>query len=715
VPRFLLRSSSSSPPARAAALFATALAGLVALGACGDDDTVVPRTGTCTPPLRGNDREVSLASALGGQKFTGPIEIALGPNNRLYVLEQKGIVRVVDVATGAPATTAIDISSKITAGGEAGLLGIAFDPKFADNRFVYLHFTAPTPTKIDGVVFQSVIARFESKDGGATIDATTEKRLLVVDQPYANHNGGKIAFGPDGMLYVALGDGGSGGDPRGNGQNKETLLGKILRIDPKGGDPYGIPPTNPFAAGGGRPEIYAYGLRNPWKFSFDTVTGELWAADVGQSRFEEVDRIVLGGNYGWNTREGKHCYEATTCPTEGLIDPVVEYGRSEGVSITGGYVYRGKKLPALYGKYVFGDFGTGRIWAVDKDASGAFVSKLLVETDSKISTFAQDADGEIYVADYARGTVQALLPAGEATVADGLGALLSTTGCLDPKEPATPPPGLVAYSINSELWSDGADKERWLYVPQGKKIGVGADGDLDLPTGSVVVKSFGFGGKRVETRLLVRYDDGAWAGYSYEWNDEQTEATLLTSGKSKALPNGGSWYFPSRGECLACHTAIAGYSLGLEVRQLDRDEGGQNQLARLADLFDRPVTPGALAPLVSAGTPGATDEARARGYLHANCSFCHREGSGTGAATFDVRVEKSFAETRTCNAPPQGGDLGIAGARLIAPGDPLRSALALRIRALDTSRMPPLASRVVDEQGARAVEAWIRGLPAACP
>jgi len=688
-----------------------------AIAACSDEDTRVTRAAICTPPPKPVESAVALAPAVSGQTFRQPIEVALGPSGRFYVLEQKGVVRVVDVAGTSPASTAIDISRAIVAGGEAGLLGIAFDPAFAETGHVYLHFTAPLPEKRDGVVFQSVVARFTSTDGGATLDPKSEKRILAVDQPFANHNGGKIAFGPDGLLYIALGDGGSGGDPRGNGQNRDSLLGKILRIDPRGADPYGIPADNPFARGGGRPEIYALGLRNPWKMSFDTATGELWCGDVGQSKHEEIDLVTRGGNYGWNTREGKHCYGAETCATEGFIDPVVEYGRSEGVSITAGYVYRGKKVPSLVGKLVFGDFGSGNVWAVDKDASGAYVPRLLVRTDLKISTFAQDADGEVYVVDYASGRIEQLVPGEAVTEVQGLAGLLSGTGCVDPQDPTKAPPGLVPYTVNSPLWSDGADKARSLFVPAGAKIAVGPDGDFDVPPGSVAVKTFSSGDKRIETRLFVRYEDGSWAGYSYEWNDAQTDATLLATAKDKTLANGATWHFPSRAECFACHTPAAGYTLGLEVRQLDRnDEGGENQLARFAEHTTTPLTPGAFAPLAAADTPSVSDEQRARGYLHANCASCHREGAGAGAATFDLRIDKSFAETKTCNVRPQGGDVGGPDARLVVPGDPARSTLLLRMHAAAPGeRMPPLARNVVDEAGVRAVRAWIAGLGPACP
>ena len=232
------------------------------VAACADDAPPAQSSRLCVPPPRPGGASVTLVPALGDVKFTAPVELIEGPDRRFYVLEQAGIVKVVPPGGGQP-TVALDISGRITAGGEAGLLGLAFDPKFAENGFVYLYFTENVDEK-PGVVFQDILARFTSTDGGATFDPASQKTLVKVDDPFGNHNGGHVAFGPDGMLYVGLGDGGSGGDPQGNGQNKDVLLGKLLRIDPHGGEPYGIPKDNPFAAGGGRPELYAYGFRNPW-------------------------------------------------------------------------------------------------------------------------------------------------------------------------------------------------------------------------------------------------------------------------------------------------------------------------------------------------------------------------------------------------------------------------------------------------------------------
>jgi glucose/arabinose dehydrogenase len=254
----------------------------------------------------------------------------------------------------------------------------------------------------------TVIARYTAR--GNTADPKSAAVLLKIDQPYANHNGGQLAFGPDGYLYIATGDGGSGGDPQNNGQNLGTLLGKLLRIDVSG-DKYTVPKDNPFVnRSGARPEIWAYGLRNPWRFSFDRRTGDLFVADVGQNQFEEVNfqpRASKGGeNYGWRLKEAANCYEpATNCARGTLVDPIAAYDHSKGNSITGGYVYRGKALPDLVGRYVYGDFGSGRLWTATRGSNGRWTARELLDTNQVISTFGEDEDGELYLADYGSGTL----------------------------------------------------------------------------------------------------------------------------------------------------------------------------------------------------------------------------------------------------------------------------------------------------------------------
>ena len=343
---------------------------------------------------------VELEPAFPGLEFDRMVLLTYPDDGsgRLFVVLQPGRIVVFDNDPGVEsAETFLDIRERVNdSGNEEGLLGLAFDPAFAENGHFYVNYTASGPRR-------TVVSRFSVSAGDPDrADADSELVFLEVAQPYRNHNGGHVAFGPDGMLYVGLGDGGSSGDPRGNGQDTSTLLGSILRIDVSALDEtggYAAPPDNPFAGGAGpaREEIWAYGLRNPWRFSFDRQTGDLWAADVGQNRYEEVDLIRPGRNYGWNFMEGSKCFRPTNCDTRGLEMPVAEYGHDGGCSVTGGYVYRGSRLPALYGAYLYADFCSGKIWALRHDAAAVTEQMLIADTGLSISSFGEDASGEVYV------------------------------------------------------------------------------------------------------------------------------------------------------------------------------------------------------------------------------------------------------------------------------------------------------------------------------
>jgi glucose/arabinose dehydrogenase len=395
---------------------------LVIVGCGGGGGIPVPTPPPPPPPPCHTGLETPRAFA--NLEFSSPTAMLQAPNDtsRWFVVEQGGVVRTFQNDPDATASTEfVDISSRVHMDGEAGLLGMAFHPSFTTNGLVYLNFTEQV-----GGELRSVTAEFESMDGGQTLDPATERSLLTVVKPATNHNGGNLAFGPDGLLYVGLGDGGNSD----SAQDTHRLLGKMLRVDVDSrpfGAPYAIPPDNPFVGAplcnfGGSgvldcPEIYAIGFRNPWRWSFDGQSGNLWVGDVGQSSFEEIDIVDRGGNYGWNVREGAHCYPPSTgCSTDGLTDPVAEYGRDLGFSITGGYVYRGGQQTQVAGNYVFGDFG-GMIAWLEPDTLGAFEVRQLVEegctppgADGSLapSAFAQDLDGELFLLDYGTGQVRSL-------------------------------------------------------------------------------------------------------------------------------------------------------------------------------------------------------------------------------------------------------------------------------------------------------------------
>ena len=327
---------------------------------------------------------------MGNLAFNSMTGLFQGPDGRWYVLEQPG--RILTFREGdASATVFLDIRDHVDFGGEKGLLGFAFAPNFAQTGIFFLDYTRGGPLRTE-------IASFTSN--GVVADKASEIVVLEIAQPFDNHNGGQLAFGPDGYLYIGMGDGGSGGDPMRNGQNKNVLLAKLLRINVSDRTRYTVPSDNPFAAGGGRGEIYAYGLRNPWRFSFDTATGILWLADVGQDTYEEIDLVSKGANFGWNIMEGAHCYNASSCNMTGLTFPIFEYPHSLGCSVTGGFVHHGAATD-LNGVYIYGDYCSGRIWGIRYSGGRVAAQAQIATSGFSIGSFAQDRSGEVYVLEYA--------------------------------------------------------------------------------------------------------------------------------------------------------------------------------------------------------------------------------------------------------------------------------------------------------------------------
>ena len=724
------------------------IASLLLLEAChssDDDNQTPPPPGptagldarpsnlSCVAPAKtvAGGTAIQLQRVFPNLTFSQPLAMmqAPGDDSRWFVLEKGSgsptTARVRVFANTPTVTTASNfISVTVNANSEGGLLGMAFHPQWATNRQAFLSFTEGTP-------MVSVVARYTSADNGVTLNPATRADIIKVNQPADNHDGGEIAFGPnDGYLYFGLGDGGNGGDsPQMTGQDTTDLLGSFLRLDiDTSGAPYEIPPDNPFAgaamctadhtvSANNCPEIYAWGFRNPWRWSFDSATGDLWAGDVGQNASEEIDRVQRGGNYGWNCREGLSSYSGCSAPAGGFIDPVHAYGRSLGFSVTGGYVYRGSAIPGLVGSYLFSDYGSGRIWRLVSNGSGGFTAEELLDSSLSVSSFGQGNDGELYVVDIAGGGLHKIVAAGGGTPTSPVPTLLSQTGCVNAQNPSQPATGLIPYSPAAAFWSDNATKERWLAIPNGTSIGRGADGDFSFPNGTVLMKHFRLNNQLVETRLFMRHPDGDWAGYTYEWNAQRTDATLVQGGKTVTIGS-QSWIFPSGNDCLTCHTASAGYALGLEAAQLNRDftyaSTGRtaNQLRTLdaITMFTTPVGDPALQPSMPDPFDAAPLAQRARAYLHTNCANCHRTGGPT-PSSMDLRYSTLLSSTNACGVSPQSGDLGIgAAARIIAPGSAANSVLVARMNRRDATAMPPLASATVDAQGVALVQQWINSI-----
>lgn len=358
----------------------------------------------CEEPATGDIPSITLRKWLDGLDRPVHLADAGDADDRLYVVEQAGRIRVVENG-GLRPEPLLDIRGRVASGGEKGLLSVAFHPRHAENGYFYVDYTAS-----DGGL-HTVVSRF-TRGAGGRADPASEQVLLRIAQPYANHNGGQLAFGPDGYLYIGMGDGGSAGDPHGHGQNLATLLGALLRIDvdhPGEDIAYGIPADNPFLdVPGARPEIWAYGLRNPWRFSFDTRTGMLYLADVGQDRVEEIDIVTRGANLGWAIMEGDRCNakSAGVCGRDDLTAPIATYGHGEGVAVTGGHVYRGRAVPGLCGVYLYADYGTGRLWGLRYRDGHAQAIRRLLDTGLHISSFGQDSDGEVYVIDLDGGILR---------------------------------------------------------------------------------------------------------------------------------------------------------------------------------------------------------------------------------------------------------------------------------------------------------------------
>ena len=645
--------------------------------------------------------------------------------NRMIVVEQYGNIIVFnDDPAVVTSSVILDYSDRIaTTSGEQGLLGFAFDPDFTENRFVYIYYTQV-------VTNASIIARLPWDRATDSLDTSKAKIVMQVEQPFETHNAGMLAFGPDNYLYIALGDGGDGGDPFNHSQNKANLLGSLLRIDVHPEDDsigYVVPDSNPFVGQEGvRGEIFANGFRNPFRFSFDRETGDIWLGDVGQETFEEINKVKAGGNYGWRVFEGTRPNESkgNELPLSAFTPPIHEYTHDEGVAVIGGYVYRGS-VSSLQGRYLFSDFANGEIRALS--LVGETVTSVdIVGSVARPTSFGENRDGEVLVVSRYGGIFKFVENASTIEFPE----TLSETGVFEDLASLTPASGLIEYEPSHPFWSDGANKRRWIGLPDDTRIDFTAN-DWTFPLGTVSVKHFEMeliedtpgSARRLETRVLYNTAQG-WQGRTYRWNAAQTDAIRLTERQTEQLSislNDGTireqqYDYPGRSDCTTCHVEASTYLLGLETAQLntnfDYATTADNQLRSFNNigLFSYDIGSEIQYKVLPAlDDESATVESRARAYLDVNCSTCHQP-RGAAPTGMDFRAEVDSMSLKAIDVWPQAGSFDISEPRIIAAGSKERSVLWHRMQLVDDGRMPPISSHVVDEAGVQLIGEWIDSL-----
>jgi uncharacterized repeat protein (TIGR03806 family) len=640
-----------------------------------------------------------------------------------------------------PAVTSADAVKLMDTKGVA--YDFAFHPKFAENGFIYVGWN----TEASKNNFTRITRFHLDPKPPYALDLASAR--TIIEWPSHGHNGGAVCFGADGMLYVTSGDGTSDSDLNLMGQRTDALLSKVLRIDvdhPEGARPYSSPPDNPFVGNPVfRPETWAYGLRNPWRITCDTATGQIWVGNNGQDLWEQAYLVRKGANYGWSVVEGGHeFYPNRQAGPTPISKPTVDHPHSEFRSLTGGIVYRGSKLPDLVGAYIYGDYSTGRIWAVKHDGDKILWHKELARTTLKITAFGADSHGELIICDH-QPVGQGALVTLEPTPADHRPSTfpktLSASGLFESVKGHRMVPGVIPYSVNAPFWSDGLHKERFLALPPEGKISYTRTGGWVFPDRTVLVKSFAAEGEPgkpnsrewVETRFLTK-QDGEWFGYSYAWNADQSDAVLIdAAGSDRPIMTGAgrqTWHYPSRTECMTCHSRAANFVLGLCELQMNKEHGypsltPDNQIRvlehlRLFEVKPKPEVSGPVKPcpvpppeewraLVDPYDTSKSLDQRARSWLHTNCGICHVENGG-GNARMELGFMTSPDKMRVLDVLPMHTTFGLTDARLIARGHPERSVLLHRVGMRGPGQMPPASSNRVDEKAVELLRTWIAGM-----
>jgi putative heme-binding domain-containing protein len=694
--------------------------------------------------------------------FTNPVVLTNAPGTgRLFVVELAGKIHSFPNRPDVASTDLLlDLPRHVRDAKQ--IYGLTFHPKFATNRYCYVCYVMKPELK-DG----TRVSRFTvSRTDPPRIDPKSEK--IVISWKSGGHNGGCLKFGPDGCLYISTGDGAGAFPPdtADTGQNIGDLLSSVLRIDvdrQENGRPYRIPPDNPFVGRpGARGEVWSYGHRNPWKMSFDPKTGDLWVGDVGWELWEMIYRVRKGDNFGWSIIENTQPVhpERNRGPTP-IVPPTIAHPHTEARSITGGFVYHGHRLPELRGRYVYGDYVTGKIWGATFDAKRVTKVNELLDSNLQVICFGVDNSQELYVVTY-DGTIHRLVKSIAVKANARFPRKLSETGLFASVKDHQVAPGVIPYSIIAEPWMDGATAERFIALPGSSTLGIHKvnnvqkgilRGEWKYPQNAVLMKTIFLEAepgnpntrrprthpegtrpprthparRRVETQIL-HFVGETWNAYNYVWNDDQTDAVFLAGpGKDRAFPRRDpktkkpfrqTWHHAGRTECLLCHTTRGGSVYGFLPEQLDREQryGMQvgDQLATLGHIRAIDAIPKGKRPRLVEPSAGLRDKkqlgAAARSYLHVNCATCHRRGGG-GTSKFELLSQKIAKDKYLVGARPTQGTFGIAAANVIAPGDRYRSVLLYRMAKLGRGRMPHFGSSVVDRNGLELIGRWIDGMP----
>jgi putative heme-binding domain-containing protein len=665
-----------------------------------------------------------------------PIDLAFLPDrSRLFIADQKARLWSFDPRQpNDQPTLVLDVlrhRKRID-----NILALAFHPGFATNHFVFLNYNQQ-----GGVTNGARVSRFTLSPDNTSIDPATER--LIVSWYSGGHNGCTLLFGNDGFLYISTGDTADPDPPDGKfktGQDLGDLLASVLRIDvdhSQGTNAYAIPRDNPFVdTPGARPEVWAFGFRNPYRMSLDRVTGDLWLGDVGWEQWEMIYRVRRGGNYGWPITEGPNTrVRSDIAQGPGpILPPLIALPHSEAASITGGVVYRGRRLPKLHGAYLYGDWETGKFWALRQEGDRLISNEELCDTALKPVSFTLDPEGEFIILDY-NGGLYRFTPNTVAAANQSFPRKLSETGLFTTIQPLVPAPGTASYNVVAPMWNDHAFAQRLLAIPDRDSIitsgGVGniAGATWLFPSNTVLARTLSLemkagdpaSARRIETQLL-HWDGQGWNPYSYRWAANQTDAELVgnegandTFSVTDPRAPGGSrktpWRFMSRAECLRCHNAWAGDALTMNWLQLGSAADPRSELQRLASLglitVQKP--PREMHVLVNPHDEAAPLNDRARSWLHVNCATCHRFGAG-GNAAVRFNYDLSLAEFRAVDVRAARGEFDLKGAKIVAPGDPYRSTLYYRISTERAGRMPHIGSRLVDLEGTQLVRDWIQEL-----